>query len=196
MTTDALATSTTTAPPFAWARTAGTLALLGATLGVACDAMHVHSGTTEYLEPTMFSMAWWVVPLFASAAVALGLGPIVLERALGRRDPAPSAGAAFTGLGLFVVAYVLSCFVRGASAAVMLLAIGAGLAATVDRRPIGAICALAAAVAGPAVEIALVHAGLFEHHDATFLGIPLWLPALYVCASYGVSGIARTLAAR
>jgi hypothetical protein len=65
----------------------------------------------------------------------------------------------------------------------------------VDRRPIGAMHALGAAIAGTGVEIALVQAGTFGYHEGPLFGVPLWLPLLYVCASYAVATVARKLTA-
>lgn len=180
---------------FAWARAAGALALLGATLGVAMDWAHATSGTTRYAAPLSIGVAWWTFPLFALAAVALGLGPVVAERALGRVDPAPSIGRASAGMALFVVAYLLSCVLRGAVGAAVLFAIAVGIWLVVDRRPLGAAMALAAGVLGPLAESAQIAAGLFSHSDVAFAGVPAWLPCLYLSASLATSGLARTLVA-
>jgi hypothetical protein len=41
------------------------------------------------------------------------------------------------------------------------------------------VFALIAAIAGPAVEATLVAIGAFEYTQPDFLGIPVWLPALW-----------------
>src|SRR5262245_22248938 len=183
-----------------WGRTVALLALLGATLGVALDAMHVLSGTTRYTSPTWsptWVVAWWTFPLFASAAVALGLAPCAIERALGRAIPPVTGRQVGIALALFVVAYLTSCVVHGAIGALVIAAIGAGAWWIADRRPIGIVHALVAAIGGPAVEITLVRAGLFLHSGTELAGVPIWLPCLYLCASFGIAPLARrTLAAR
>lgn len=176
-----------------WPTAAAALAALGATLGVALDWAHATSGTTHYAAPLAIGVAWWTFPLFSSAAVALGLGPVVVERLQARRDAPPTRARAAAGMGLFVVAYLLSCTLRGVVAAAVLLGIAVTIWLIVDRRPLGAAMALAAGVVGPAAEMALIAAGLFSHSDVAFGGVPLWLPCLYLCASLATSGLARTL---
>lgn len=178
-----------------WARAAIALLLLGGTLGVALDAMHVASGTTRYAETWAFGIAWWTVPLFASAAVVLGLGPTIVERVIGRAPAAPRRLLVFAAMSLFVLAYLTSCVVHGPLGAIVLAAVAGLTWWIVDRRPLGIAHAVTAAVGGFAFEAMLVHGGLFEHTDPALLGIPIWLPCLYLCASLAVSSLARMLIA-
>ncbi len=62
-----------------------------------------------------------------------------------------------------------------------------------DRTPLGLAIAALAALFGPAVEITLIRAGVFVHHEAHLLGIPVWLPFLYLTASVGLGSLARWL---
>jgi hypothetical protein len=176
-----------------WARAALVLALLGATLGVALDWMHVASGTTSYAHAWIFGIAWWVFPLFSSAAVALGMGPTIAERLI-KRVPAPQPmWRSLVGMGLFVIAYLVSCVVHGIAGAIALGAIAAGLWWLVDRRALGVLHMIVAAMGGFVVETTLVHRGAFTHYDDTLYGVPIWLPCLYLCASLAVASLARTL---
>jgi hypothetical protein len=52
-----------------------------------------------------------------------------------------------------------------------------------------------AAFFGPLVEVTLLRAGVFVHHEAHVLGIPFWLPLIYACASVGLSALVRWLTA-
>src|SRR5262249_51642038 len=70
-----------------WLVAGVTLALMGATVGTALDAVHVHTGTTGYTHPTLLGQAWWVLPLFASAAIAIGLGHAAAAPILGLTGP-------------------------------------------------------------------------------------------------------------
>ncbi len=176
-----------------WARTAAALALFGATLGVALDAAHVASGTTRYAAPWLLGVAIWTPPLFAASAVGLGLGPALLERALGVRRSPPTGVRAGQAMGVFVGAYLLSCVLRGPTCAAILAILAVLLWRMVDGRAIAAAHAAVAGVAGVAVEATLVRAGAFVHADAALLGVPLWLPCLYACASLAVHALARRL---
>src|SRR5262249_58800717 len=91
-----------------WLTAILTLALFGATLGPASDAVHVHTGTTAYAHPVLFGQAWWVPPLFASASVAIGLGRPLAARLLGRTGRAISPAIVAQGMALFVTGYVAS----------------------------------------------------------------------------------------
>jgi hypothetical protein len=181
-----------------WGRAATMLALLGGTLGVALDALHVASGTTSYAEPWRFGIARWTIPLFASAAAALGLAPVAIDRALASRSllaPTPPTTSTRAALAMlcFVSAYLVSCVLRGALAAVVLTAI-AGLTWWIaDRRPIGIAHAIAAGIFGASFEIVLVSVGAFRHHDEGLFGVAVWLPCLYFSASLATSALARRL---
>jgi len=71
-----------------WIGAAIRLALLGATLGVALDWVHVATGTTAYTSPAVLGLAWWVPLLFGGAAVAMGLARPLAEIVRGVTDPA------------------------------------------------------------------------------------------------------------
>jgi hypothetical protein len=165
---------------------------------VALDAMHVASGTTSYAEPWVLGIATWTIPLFASAGTLLGLGPVAMEHVLASRGvlrlpDAASAPRTMLAMAAFVSAYLASCVLRGAVAAVVLTAIAALAWWLVDRRALGVVHALLAGIAGASVEIALVSIGAFSHHDPGVLGVALWLPCLYFSASLATSALARRL---
>jgi hypothetical protein len=179
-----------------WPRAAAILSLLGATLGVALDAWHVHTATTRYASPSLFGVALWTWPLFASAPIALGLAPVAIERAIGRRIAPESNARIAIAMGLFVAAYLITGVVHGVTCSVVLLAI-AILSAAISRSPmpLGLIHSIGAAIAGPLVEITLVHAGAFFHADTTLFGVAVWLPMLYACGSFALTALARRLVA-
>jgi hypothetical protein len=53
------------------------------------------------------------------------------------------------------------------------------------------LVALAASVFGPIVEILLVRARAFIHHQPLVLGVPGWLPFLYLTAGPGLGMLAK-----
>jgi hypothetical protein len=156
---------------------------LGATLGSALDAIHSHFGAISYTSPVIAKAAWWV-PLLFAGAYGTGIGRPLLAR----EEPPISAWKVALGMGLFIAAYWLWP-VRCA----LLSAIFLTGWAICDRTRLGLLIAALAAFFGPVVEITLVHAGVFLHHEAHVLGIPVWLPFLYLTASVGLGSLARWL---
>jgi hypothetical protein len=164
---------------------------LGATLGSALDAIHSHFGAISYTSPVFARAAWWV-PLLFAGAYGSGIGRPLLAR----EEPALPAWKVALGMGLFIAAYWLTVApwpwpARCALLSAIFLA-GWGIC---DRTWLGLVIAALAALFGPAVEITLLRAGVFVHHEAHVLGIPVWLPLLYLTASVGLGALARWLTA-
>ena len=96
----------------------------------------------------------------------------------------------------FIAAYWLTVAPgSGAVRAVLLVGIFGVAWAVCDRTGAGLLLAGATAVGGPLVEILLIRAGAFVHHEVLVFGIPGWLPLLYLTAAVGLGGLARWLAA-
>ena len=167
------------------------LAVIGASLGTALDAIHTNFGATSYTSPAFAKAALWVPLLFAFAYSA------AIARPLLDRASRPAAWQALLGVSLFIAAYWLSVapIPWGARAAI----IGGIFAVSwyvCDRTRAGVIVALIGAVCGPAVEVVLVGAGTFVHHETLALGIPGWLPFLYLTAGPGLGTLAQWLVTR
>ena len=160
-------------------------------MGSALDAIHSHFGAISYTHPVMAKAAWWVPLLFALAYAGGIARPL-----LAREEPRPPAWKVALGMGLFIAAYWLT--VAPGSMRVRCALLGALFVvswASCDRTLLGLFIAAVAAVLGPAVEIALIHAGVFVHHEVLAFGIPAWLPLLYLTAAVGLGGLARWLVA-
>lgn len=183
-----------------WLRAALLLFALGATLGTALDAVHVHTATTRYADPLVYEMAWFVPLLFGAAGVAVGLGRPVFERLLRRDAPAPATPATPALLGaltLFIAAYVLSG-VLPASNSTKCAALGALAAASLalfDRTWLGLALAGTTAATGSAIEALQIQAGIFRYLDPDRWGVPCWLPCLYACAQVAIGNLGRRLVA-
>jgi hypothetical protein len=124
----------------------------------------------------------WFVPIeFGLAGVASALAVPVLERVAGTgAPPAWSAWERVREVPLLAGLYILSVGANGAGAvpfAVALVVVAARLAFAPVRGDWA--FALVAAIAGPTVEAAIHAAGAFHYTEPDFLGIPLWLPALW-----------------
>ncbi len=175
------------------------LFLFGAVVITVFDGFHTLSGTTAYAGPYQASrLAWWT-PLLMGAGTAGGGATFVgLYRALGGTRQPPQWNAFASALWCFGALYFFSGFYHGANATKLAVLGVAGLAFFwwLDRTWHGAVCALSVMLVGPAVEILLVRAGTFVHLQPDFLGIPMWLPALYLCAAPVIGHGARRLLSR
>lgn len=178
------------------ARAAALLFFFGAVLGSVFDGFHTFGGATAYPRPLLLRMAWWTPLLFGAAGLAIGLSHADLDRRL-RRPRAPTPRAVVGGLAYFGLFYFLSGFLPAANPALLaVLLAGYGLLwLLLDRSWQGAALALATALIGCSVEIALTGAGAFQHLRADRFGIPCWLPALYMLASLAVGNLGRRLLA-
>lgn len=178
-----------------WLRAGATLALTGATLGTALDAIHVHTATTAYTHPTLLGQAWWVPPLFASAGVAIGLGRPVAERLLERVAPAPAWSTVVAGMTLFVLGYAASGLLDGRPVlcAILLGALFLSGWRRLDGSGLGLLLAALTAIGGTLAEATLVAAGAFVYRAPSMGGVAVWLPALYCCAAVGVGGLGKRL---
>jgi hypothetical protein len=156
-------------------------------VGLAGDATHVASGTTEYLwddVPTIWKSAIWF-PFFVAGGVVFaawvaerqGL-PFVRERT--RAD-------VVTGAGAVLALYALTAVLKGETETVSMVltaAIALAIWSWWDPSPRALTVAVAAAVVGPLVEIGVVEAGAAryaEDSDGLF-GVAPWLPCLYFAA--------------
>jgi MFS family permease len=178
-----------------WLRAALLLFALGATLGTALDAVHVHTATTRYTDPLVFEMAWFVPLLFGGAGVAVGLSRPLFDRLLRRDGPAPGTPALLGGLALFIAAYVLSGTLPAGNVA-KCAALGALAAASLllfDRTGLGLLLACTTAVTGSAIEAAQIEAGIFSYLAPDRWGVPCWLPCLYACAQVAIGNLGRAL---
>lgn len=155
---------------------------LGAALGTAWDQMHVRGGVEIYRDPAFAGQSWWV-PAEFGLAYAAGAAAIAV---LGR--PAPDGGSPrrFMTETLWLSAvYALTALAPErpaaltAAVAALALARAPAIAALVRRNPLPAALLVAG---GPAIEAVLSGAGLFSYTRPQLLGIPAWLPLLYLHA--------------
>jgi hypothetical protein len=166
------------------------MAIYGATVGTLLDGIHTHIGATVYTHPVFWAAAWWV-PLLFAGAYAIGATRPMID------DTPVSTGAALVAQLAFAGAYAISGWpaLGRPLRAGILVGIFAGTWVLCDGRRAGLGIAVAAAIGGPLVEIALIHAGQFRHLQVDFLQIPMWLPCLYLCAGVSLSLAGKRLAA-
>ncbi|MEZ0228599.1 MAG: hypothetical protein ACAI25_08240 [Planctomycetota bacterium] len=166
----------------------GTLAALFAFTAVMlsiCDGFHTYSGTTRYTHEVAWKAAWWT-PMNFGLAGAVG-GPLYafFYSTFGGRRVPPSLVKLAPGFVAFGALYYFSGFYKGPNE-VKLAVLGGSAAvlfAVYDRTVAGFLCLLITSATGPIIEIIFVKLELFLHLQPDFLGVPMWLPALYACSA-------------
>ena len=169
------------------ARVAG-LFLAGATIGTLLDRIHVASGVLWYTHPTIAGQAAWVPFVFGVGALLLMTGHRIVPPRANRAAPFSVVAPAFA----LVVAYVATALLADRPlllASVLTLAwLGRLLRQpALDTLAVGA----AFAVGGPLFEAALSATGGFFSRHPDVLGVPIWLPALYLHVAFLTRQIAR-----
>jgi hypothetical protein len=175
------------------------LFLVGAVLGTALDHLHVASGTTSYPAPVFFQAAWWTPLLFGFAAAGFADLHARLRQLFGA-PPRPQPKMLAVDFVLFVAAYWASAYLPLPNAALLGLFASIYLVRVAALRdpPHRIVHGLLCAALGVFAEWALTGLGLFTHHRADFLRVPLWLPGLYLLSSpllAGLDDMASTMAA-
>mgnify|MGYP000022261924 CR=1 FL=1 len=178
--------------------------LIGAFFGTLGDYFHMISHTDGYLDPLFplpTGQPFWVPFLFGFAILSVSLNHPLADHWADRyfQIKTPQTGSLpliLVGcLALFFL-YVASGFLpleTGGSRDI-LLALGAlAIWGIFDRTAKGFILALATAIIGTAVEIALTHFGAFYYLPsvANFWGVPTWLPWLYFAVSTTIGNLGR-----
>ncbi len=160
------------------------LALLGAFLCTVGDHLHATLGVLTYPQVAFWGQAWWVAPLFGGATLAcvIGARPFLAWGGATERAPMHRLLADLIG---FLAAYAYTSFADHARPNVTLavLAIAFGVRVLAEARPMWLIAyALGLAVVGSLFEGALSATGAFHYLRPDFLGIPRWLPGIYLHA--------------
>lgn len=164
------------------------MAAMGATLGVLLDGLHSHFGATSYTNPVFAKAAWWAPLLFAGAYTSGVVRPLLSLR------PHLPAWKPQLAMALFVLAYALTVAPLDVSSRVaLLIATFATGFCICDPSRACLIVSLVGAFTGPFVESMLIRAGTFVHHEAHVMGVPIWLPVLYMNAGVGLGTFALWL---
>jgi len=164
----------------------------GAVVLTLLDSVHVHTHTLVYAHPLAFGSAWWV-PLLMGCSAAFGGWAYVIGWA---RLTGPAKLPSWKKVGLAVASFSLMYAASGLLPAtavtklVVLVVAAVVIHREVDGTRVGAKLAFAGAVIGPFVEAINPQ---FRYLDPDFLGVPIWLPALYACATPAIGQLARRL---
>lgn len=177
--------------PWRWAVIilgAGFAAMIG-------DYTHVLYGVLFYPHPWMFGQAWWVFPLFSSAAALMFALVDPVRRAWGPAISLPTysdADAVWGMLG-FLGAYFFTSIAVDWPTTVLLVLCATWLyrVRSSPRWVLGYAALIA--VGGVCFEASLSHAGGFYYSKPDFMGVARWLPALYLHAALAAPPIRELL---
>ena len=178
---------------------------------------HIHtlSLTQKYTQPKQVMLGsvfvcetdFWVPPMFALAAIILGVAYPLLDAKLELKEQKrrPSGSAILTCISFFCLQYytsglLTSVGVGGAPLHTVLAVTAAACWYVWDRTPTGTIMCVVTGLAGPAVEVGLLQgypaifgSELYHYSNPDVLGIPLWISWVYACGAPAVGGLARGL---
>lgn len=170
------------------------LFLLGALIGATLDAIQVYRGIERYPAPVLFGLAWWTPLLFGCAAVAIGYSHAKIDTLLRHVRPRRRFLSAAGECIWLVLAYLVSISPADATGKALVLAIVyLNFWLWHGRSWQNLLLSFVTAITGVLVEIMLVAAGAFYYLHPDVLGVPVWLPFLYACASLAVGDVGRSL---
>jgi hypothetical protein len=161
-------------------------------IGLAlCDQIHVQSGVLDYDTGGYFGQAWWVPLQFGVAALAIVAGAAPFAR--GRAQP--KLIDFVTGTAWFVAAYAASgLFDAYPNALAVAFVLTWALRVALAPQPASLVAySLLLAAAGTAAEAALSAAGTFAYANPDLLGVPIWLPGLYLHGAPLALALSRAL---
>lgn len=151
--------------------------------GGTLDQIHVQSQTTVYENPILLGQPWYIALVFGTG---IALGWVVAQPFARKLYPEPPplktiALHAVTFLGAYFASAALHS-TRPLAAAVLWSTFFARAVASPNPRALLGFAGIAA-IGGTAIEIAVSALGSFHYVGSDFLGVPLWLPALYAHAA-------------
>jgi hypothetical protein len=178
-----------------------TLFALGALCGLIGDHAAVASHATRYLDTGGVSHVW-SVPLFFPPMVGIATAALAeLRLHLAPARPGWDAREALAGVAGVLVLYLLTSILADestSSATALIAALAALVLARFGGGWAAIVCGVAAAVVGPAIEILMSEAGIFEYTSNVdgLLGVGPWLVPLYFAFGVVAARLGELLAAR
>ena len=145
------------------------------------DRVHMHFGVLSQHDSSFFGQAWWV-PLVFGTICAASLPFVRLTRRVLREAPArTSVSSVAAAVIVLMVAYAATGPLGHQKLGLTLLLGLTWLARAAVRRRVTEIAvSILLATGGALAETAMCAGGLFWYHDPDFIGIPMWLPTLYL----------------
>lgn len=180
------------------------LAVLGGIAATLCDANHVATGTLRYPHPVLFGQAWWVLPGFLVAFLAMGAtyrsaAPRLSTALSTGASRAPgSHGALVETLSTFVLVYLASGFGNESPGLLSLVFYGVfavRLGFTYERAWL-LVVAVALGLGGMSVEGSLGALELAAYRHTDVFHVPLWLGGVYMHGAFALREGMRALVYR
>ncbi len=171
-----------------------------ALVATACDQVWVRLGVLVYPHPYVFGQAWWVPLLFGAVAlIAIHFMVLATNLLLPASTPRPgdTAGRAMTAGAWFVAAYLAGgLFDAYAQTLAIVLSVVWLLrlwpaSNSIREGLVLILLSLAVAVAGTLGESAAGWLNLMRYPRPDFLGVPYWLPTLWLHAALFARELAR-----
>ena len=177
------------------------LAGIGAIISTLCDKFHVMTNTLSYPNPFLFGQAWWVFPIFMLAFAAMALGYLKLIEYLPKsidrsHSVTPCNSEEFIQSSLmYALIYLLSGFASHFPILLCVLFYVSYLfrLASSHDRAFMLILSCLLALAGTLSEASLMAMDKAHYTQPDFLGVPGWLPALYMHGTYALRDGVRFL---
>lgn len=169
------------------------VALAGAVVCTVCDHLHVITGVLSYTKVSFWGQAWWVPLLFAGAALAIVSGAWTTRKLLGGRAlPEPTVGE-IAGDGVaFVTAYAFTAYANALPNVVAAVLGGWWLARVLKNAPAWLIVySMLTAIGGTLFEASWSALGFFHYNAPDGLGVPRWLPGIYLHVAFLTAGLER-----
>ena len=160
------------------------LALVGSILGFGAEMLHLRAGV--WVLPGEAGLPWWIVPVYFSGLLTIGLLFLVIERRGGRRL---SVSRVTLLLEVLLLLALFICPVLLHRHELLLTAVAAACLVArllLFRAPGDLKVAILAMVADLAVESSLLASSLFAYSNARWLPVPLWLAPLWGAVGLGL----------
>lgn len=159
---------------------------MGATIGTLADQLHVQSKVLSYRHPcrALFGQAPWVPLLFGTSGLTLTAGHAALLRFTGERAPRATLAQLARSLLWFLAAYASTAAHQRRPRRLALVLSSLWLARVLAAPTTGKLVfGPLLAMAGPLFESWFSSTGSFRYRRPDRMGVPLWLPALYLHAA-------------
>ncbi len=145
-----------------------------------------------YPSPIFWSQAWWVPLLFAGATITVVRGAALFGRP---GEGPPAARVLASDLLSFCLAYALTSFTHDVPNVTLAMLVLWWIARVLRGESRSVILySLTLALLGTLFEVMLSSTGAFYYQHPDFLGVPRWLPGIYLHAAPLALRIARRMA--